>query len=138
DFAVVERPAGRGIGLLAQGAVLATLSQPDGSSPTKRGLWGYKRMLCNVVPAVPPNIPELDPPQPGERTTRQRYEEDHAQGSCQGCHSRWDPIGFGFEHFDEAGRYRELDGSLPIDTASHVNQGGAQLFEFDGQEDLMT
>ena len=138
EYGVVERPAGRGIGLLAQGAVLATLSQPNGSSPTKRGLWIYKRLLCNSVPPVPPNIPELKAPQPGQRTTRQRYEDDHAQGSCQGCHSQWDPIGFGFEHFDQAGRYRETDGTLPIDTASHVNQNGEQLFEFDGQEDLMT
>jgi hypothetical protein len=136
--AVVERPAGRGIGLLAQGAVLATLSQPNGSSPTKRGLWIYKHLLCNNVPNVPPDIPELGPPQPGERTTRQRYEEDHAQGECQGCHSMWDPIGFGFEHFDEAGRYREQEGNLPIDTSSRVQQRGQTLFEFDGQEDLMT
>jgi hypothetical protein len=138
DFAVVERPPGRGIGLLAQGAVLATLAQPNGSSPTKRGMWIYKRLLCNVVPDVPPNIPELKPPQPGARTTRQRYEEDHAQGSCQGCHSRWDPIGFGFEHFDEAGRYREEEGGLAIDTQSHVDQRGQTLFEFNGEEDLMT
>jgi hypothetical protein len=138
DYGVVERPAGRGIGLLAQGAVLATLSQPNGSSPTKRGLWIYKRLLCNVVPPVPPNIPELDPPQPGQRTTRQRYEEDHAQGACQGCHSRWDPIGFGFEHFDQAGRYREKEGNLDIDTQSRVNQNGELLFEFNGQEELMT
>ncbi len=138
DYAVLERPAGRGIGLLAQGSVLATLAQPNGSSPTKRGMFVYERLLCNVVPQVPPNIPELKPPQPGERTTRQRYEEDHAQGSCQGCHSRWDPIGFGFEHFDEAGRYREQDGSLPIDTKSRVPQQGETLFEFDGQEDLVT
>jgi hypothetical protein len=137
-YAPVERPDGRGIGLLAQGAVLATLSQPNGSSPTKRGLWVYKHLLCNVVPDVPPNIPELDPPQPGARTTRQRYEEDHAQGSCQGCHSMWDPIGFGFEHFDEAGRYREQEGNLPIDTSSRVDQRGETLFEFNGQEDLMT
>jgi len=138
DYAVVERPAGRGIGLLAQGAVMATLSQPNGSSPTKRGLWIFKRLLCNSVPPVPANIPELGQPQPGQRTTRQRYEEDHAQGGCQNCHSRWDPIGFGFEHFDQAGRYREDEGGLPIDTTSRVNQGGEVLFEFDGQEDLMT
>jgi len=138
DFAPVERPAGKGIGLLAQGAVLATLSQPDGSSPTKRGLWVYKHLLCNVVPQVPANIPELGEPEPGRRTTRQRYEEDHAQGGCQGCHSMWDPIGFGFEHFNEAGQYRADEGGLTIDTASHVDDGGEQLFVFDGQEDLMT
>jgi len=138
DYGVVERPAGRGIGLLAQGSVLATLSQPNGSSPTKRGLWVFKRLLCNVVPPVPPNIPELGQPAPGLRTTRQRYEEDHAKGACQGCHSRWDPIGFGFEHFDQTGRYREKEGTLDIDAASQVSQGGDQLFEFNGQEDLMT
>jgi hypothetical protein len=98
----------------------------------------FKRMLCNEVPPVPPNIPELKPPVAGERTTRQRYEEDHATGGCQGCHSQWDPIGFGFERFDEAGKYRELDNTLPIDTQSHVNYKNVQLFEFDGQEDLMT
>jgi hypothetical protein len=138
DYGVVERPAGKGIGLLAQGAVLATLSQPNGSSPTKRGLWIYKRLLCNDVPPVPPNIPELKDPQPGERTTRQRYEEDHATGGCQVCHSRWDPIGFGFEHFDEAGQYREKEGGLDINTQSRVQQDGQTLFEFNGQEDLMT
>jgi hypothetical protein len=134
---VVPRPAGHGVGLLAQGSVLATLSQPNGSSPTKRGLWIYKHLLCNDVPPVPPNIPTLGAPQPGQRTTRQRYEEDHAQGSCQNCHGRWDPIGFGFEHFDEAGRYRETEGGLAIDTSSHVPQNGQDLFTFDGEEDLM-
>lgn len=138
NFDVVPRPAGQGIGLLAQGSVLATLAQPNGSSPTKRGQWVYKHLLCNEVPPVPPNIPTLGAPQPGKRTTRQRYEEDHAQGSCQGCHGRWDPIGFGFEHFDEAGRYRADEGGLTIDTASHVPQNGVDLFTFDGEEDLMT
>ncbi len=147
DYTVVERPEGRGIGLLAQGAVLATLAQPNGSSPTKRGLWIYGRLLCNDVPMVPPNIPELGQPEPGVRTTRQRYEEDHAQGSCQNCHSRWDPIGFGFEHFDEAGKYRDTEFDVPIDTASYVPEQVPlsrvpdrenPLFRFDGQEDLMT
>lgn len=139
DYAVVKRPAGQGIGLLAQGAVLATLAQPNGSSPTKRGLWVYKHLLCNQVPPVPPNIPELQAPIPGARTTRQRYEEDHAGNDyCRGCHGRWDPIGFGFEHFDEAGRYREIDNTFPVDAKSHVAQNGETLFEFDGQEDLMT
>ena len=139
DYAVVRRPAGQGIGLLAQGAVLATLAQPNGSSPTKRGLWVYKHLLCNQVPPVPPSIPELQPPQPGKRTTRQRYEEDHAGNDyCRGCHGRWDPIGFGFEHFDQAGRFREQEDGLDIDAKSHVAQNGETLFEFEGQEDLMT
>jgi len=137
DYAVVPRPEGRGIGLLAQSSVLATLAQPNGSSPTKRGMWIYKHLLCNVVPPVPPNIPELKPPDP-TLTTRERYETQHATGVCQSCHGRWDPIGFGFEHFDEAGRYRDLDQGKPVNAKSFVPQNGEHLFEFDGQEDLMT
>lgn len=152
DYAVTERPAGKGVGLLAQGAVLATLSQPNGSSPTKRGLWIHKHLLCNPVPMVPPNIPELDLAISDEqRTTRQRYSEVHAKGGCQLCHSRWDPIGFAFEHFDEAGRWRDAEGTdlqLPVDSASYVPEQGvpfdrppnpdAKLFEFTGQEDMIT
>lgn len=137
DGAITPRNPGEGIGLFAQGAVLATLAQPDGSSPTKRGLWVYERMLCNTVPSPPPDIPDLQPPQPGERTTRQRYEEDHAQGFCQGCHAQWDPIGFGFEHFDETGKFRANESGLTIDASSTVPYLGEALFEFDGQEDLM-
>jgi hypothetical protein len=141
DFDVVPRPEGRGIGLLAQASVLATLSRPDGSSPTKRGQWVFSRLLCNDIPNPPPAIPELgealdeDAPPP---TTRQLYEQLHAQGDCQGCHVLWDPIGFGFEHFDEAGRYRETEGELTIDASSYVPHQGVRLFEFDGQEELMT
>jgi hypothetical protein len=137
DYQPVPRPEGQGIGLLAQPAVLATLAQPNGSSPTKRGLWVYKHLLCNEVPPVPPNIPELKPPDP-TLTTRERYETQHATGTCQGCHGRWDPIGFGFENFDESGRYRTTDQGKPVNSKSFVPQNGAHLFEFEGQEDLMT
>jgi hypothetical protein len=42
----------------------------------------------------------------------QRYAA-HASGSCAGCHGAIDPIGFGLERFDVAGRYREHDDGLP-------------------------
>jgi hypothetical protein len=137
DYAVTQRPAGRGIGILAQGSLLATLSAPNGSSPTKRGLLVMERLLCREKPLVPPDVPVLGEPQPGQLTTRQRYEQAHSQtGSCKACHQTFDPIGFGFEHFDEAGRYRELDGGLPIDSASYVPLDGGELFRFANLEEL--
>ncbi len=137
DYAVGERPAGRGIGILAQGSLLATLSSPNGSSPTKRGLLVMERLLCREKPTVPPDVPVLGEPKPGQLTTRQRYEESHAQaGTCKSCHQNFDPIGFGFEHYDEAGRYREQDGGLPVDSASYVPLDDAQLFQFSGLEQL--
>jgi hypothetical protein len=139
DNAAVERPAGKGIGILAQGALLATLSGPNASSPTKRGVMVMDRLLCRTRPMVPPGVPPLSAPQPGTFTTRQHYEEIHAKdGSCKACHSLFDPIGFGFEHYDEVGRYRDMDGGLPVDSASYVPSvdGTAHLFDFQNLEEL--
>ena len=137
DYAPIERPAGRGIGILAQGSLLATLSAPNGSSPTRRGLLVMERLLCREKPIVPADVPVLGEPKPGQLTTRQRYEESHAQsGTCKACHQNFDPIGFGFEHYDEVGRYRELDGGLPIDSRSYVPLDGAELLQFENLEQL--
>jgi hypothetical protein len=73
-------------------------------------------------------------------TTRQRYEVSHiANAVCSGCHTKWDPIGFGFEHFDELGRYRANEGGLPIDTTGYVlDDAGKKALTFDGATDLAT
>jgi hypothetical protein len=42
-----------------------------------------------------------------------RYEEHRASDACAGCHNQTDPIGFGLENYDVAGRYREHDDGLP-------------------------
>lgn len=139
DNALVQRPAGKGIGILAQGALLATLSGPDASSPTRRGVMVMDRLLCRSKPTVPPSVPKLTPPEPGNFTTRQHYEAIHAKdGACKLCHSLFDPIGFGFEHFDEVGRYRDTEGGLPVDSASYVPSadGSGHLFEFQNLEEL--
>ena len=143
DFAPIARPAGRGIGILAQGSFLATHASSDSSSPTKRGLFPFFRLFCQPKLEPPPNVPQIGQPMPGQKTTRQRYEEAHAAPgtSCAGCHRRFDPIGFAFEHFDEAGRFRDTEGGLPINSTGSVPDptdasGATPLFSFTGQEDL--
>ncbi len=133
DYDPVERNSG--VGLLAQGSVLSTEASPLNSSPTQRGLLIYEKLLCRDVPPVPADVPELPDPVEGETTTRQRYEELHAvEGSnCATCHVQFDPIGFGFEHFDEAGRYRTEESGLPIDASGSVP--GTSI-EFTNQEEL--
>jgi hypothetical protein len=139
DYASVTRPPGRGIGLFAQGAFLATRASSDASSPTQRGIFLLTRLLCRDVPEPPATVPPLATGNTGPVTTRQRYEQEHAQGGCAGCHQIFDPVGFGFEHFDEAGRYREQEVGLPVDSASHVPaKDNSVLFEFASQEELMT
>jgi hypothetical protein len=139
DYAKTERPAGRGIGILAQASLLAALAGPNASSPTKRGVLVMERLLCRTPPTVPKDVPTLSPPQPGAFTTRQHYEEIHAKDpGCKACHSRFDPIGFGFEHYDEVGRYRDLDGGLPVNSVSFVptEDATAHLFDFSNLEEL--
>jgi hypothetical protein len=137
----VNRPTGRGLGLLAQGAFLTTHASPDSSSPTRRGLFPYLQLLCERRPSPPPNVPQIGSPAPGQRTTRQRYEDVHAKMgmACAACHQRFDPIGFGFEHFDEGGRYRETESGLAIDSSGTVSKAdGTTLFSFKTQEELVT
>jgi hypothetical protein len=138
DWAVVDRPATAGVGLLAQGSIVAGAAHPDSSSPTLRGLLIYERLLCNQRPLPPPTVPRIEPAAPGVKTTRQRYEEAHVSAAaCSACHSRFDPIGFGFEHFDQTGRYRADEEGLPINAAGTARAAdGTALFAFDGLADL--
>jgi hypothetical protein len=140
-FELTERPAGRGLGLLAQGSILAGSAHSDASSPTLRGLVVYERLLCHQRIKPPPGIPTLESPTPGVTTTRQRYEVSHGgKPGCAACHQYFDPIGYGFEHFDEAGRYRENEQSLAIDASGKVlsSPDGQEVFVFNGLDDLTT
>ncbi|HEX3850433.1 MAG TPA: DUF1588 domain-containing protein, partial [Polyangiaceae bacterium] len=140
DFARVDRPASWGIGLLAQGSLLAANAHADATSPTWRGLLVFQKMFCNSKPKPPASVPSIAAPAPGKTTTRQRYETSHiANPSCSACHTKWDPIGFAFEHFDELGRYRADEGGLPIDTTGYVlDDAGKKALTFDGATDLAT
>lgn len=138
NYEKVERPAGRGIGVLAQGSLIVAHSHETASSPTLRGLLVFERLLCGQRPQVPPDVPTLVTASPGVKTTRQRYEEQHmaAGTGCNRCHKLFDPLGFGFEHFDEAGRYREQEVGLAIDSSGSLADGNSELFKFSGLDEL--
>jgi hypothetical protein len=128
-----QRPAGQGIGLLAQGGLLARLGTPNSSSPTQRGLFVLRQLICKDVPAPPANVPVISPPT-GNVTTRQRYETQHAVGSCGACHTHMDDIGFGMENFDGVGVYRTMEAGKPIDPSGYV--ADLNHLTFTGPEDL--
>ncbi|MBK8941920.1 MAG: DUF1588 domain-containing protein [Polyangiaceae bacterium] len=109
-------PEGRRAGLLAHGSVLATYAHSDQTSPVRRGLFVRTRLMCMELGAPPANagaVPEVDP----ESTTRQRFEQHSSDGTCASCHQHIDPIGFGFEHFDPAGAWRDEEAGRPIDAS---------------------
>jgi hypothetical protein len=139
-YAVVSRPSGQGIGLLAQGSLLAERSQSLNSSPTRRGILIRQKLLCLEIPQQPAVVPDLPPAGMGWRTTRQRFETVHAQGACGACHRFFDPLGFPFEHFDEGGRFRATEEGEPIDASGYaVDAAGQMTFSLQGgQEELAT
>ena len=56
-------------------------------------------------------------------TLRQRMDAHRDNPMCASCHAKMDPIGFAFEHFDAIGRYREKDGTEPIDASGVLESG---------------
>jgi hypothetical protein len=78
----------------------------------------------------------LPEPRPAE-TTRQRYESVHAaNAACRTCHQLLDPIGFGLERLDAAGRYRAREGALDIDDSGVIAATSAGDRPFSGPAEL--
>lgn len=98
-------------GILGHGTYLAQTGKPINTSPTERGLFIREHFLCQTIPPPPPGVDASLPPLAvGARpmTIRMTMESLHApETACASCHKLVDPIGFGFEHFDTVGAYRE-------------------------------
>jgi len=114
-------------GVLTTAGFLALYSHASVTSPTLRGRFVRQSLLCQEIEPPPAGLitelPEVDPNAPPQ-TLRQRLETLHlAVQPCSGCHSRMDPLGFGFEAFDAIGAYRTTDNGLPVDASG----------SFDGQ-----
>jgi hypothetical protein len=135
SFGPVTRPAGRGIGLLAQPSILASLSHYDFTSPTFRGLFVYSKLLCRKPLARPAGVPAVQDAT-NANTTRERYETQHEHGTCAACHQSFEPFGYGLEHFDATGRYRENESGYDLDTQASVELDSGTTIAFDGLEDL--
>lgn len=103
-------------GILSHGSVLAGFGKFEDTSPTQRGIMVRTRFMCEEVPPPPPNL-DVDEPPSGTLDSPCKYDRyaQHrdASGTCAVCHSLMDPIGFGLENYDMAGRFRTHDDGLP-------------------------
>lgn len=124
--------AGR-IGLLTQASILTLSSNPNRTSPVKRGKWVLENLLGAPPPAPPPDVPALEktPSQEG-LSLRARLEVHRQNAVCASCHQRMDAIGFGLEHFDAIGAWRTSDRGAAIDASGEL--GGGKTFR--GAEEL--
>lgn len=107
-------------GLLTQPALLALLSHSDQSAPVLRGVFVRERILCQLVPAPPPDVNTVAPDPDPNATTRERFRQHTEQATCSSCHRLIDGIGFGFERYDQLGRYRATENGLEVDESGQV------------------
>src|SRR4030095_15181062 len=75
-------------GILTQASILTVTSNPNRTSPVKRGKWILENILGTPPPPPPPNVPELKEAKAGEAkgSLRERLEQHRANPACAACH----------------------------------------------------
>ena len=120
--------SGARTGWLALGGFLSVAAHANQSSPTLRGHFVRERILCQHM-TIPPGVPVLEEIEQNggtPRSTRELYELHAGRSDCAGCHEALDQVGFTFESFDGAGRYRTEElfrnrtTPVPIDTRGRL------------------
>jgi hypothetical protein len=114
-------------GILTEGTMLATTSNPDRTSPVKRGVFVLDNILGTPTPPPPPDIPALEDAVAGIKgpppTLRETLKLHRSATLCASCHNRMDPLGLAFENFNALGRWREKDSGQPIEAAGQLITG---------------
>lgn len=103
-------------GLLSHGSFLSAGDKFGDTSPTQRGLLIRTRLFCQKFGLPPPELMvNTDmPPQAADPNAckSERYTMWKTDG-CSKCHSQLEPVGFGLENYDSAGRYRTHEKDRP-------------------------
>ena len=124
-------------GLLGMAAILAMGSNGERTSPVERGAWVLRKLLNHPPPPAPPNVPQLDRLASKPISPHDRLLAHQEQPQCLQCHRKIDPIGFGLENFNAAGKWRDIDRDAktkknwPIDPSGQFYNGPAFKSYFD-------
>jgi hypothetical protein len=107
-------------GVLTQGGLMSLLAKPNQTSPVHRGKFVREQIFCQILQPPPPDIEIVPPELSTTLTTRERFNQHSADSACAGCHQLTDPIGLGFENFDGAGKFRDMENGKPVDASGEV------------------
>lgn len=116
-------------GLLGKGAILMASSNPDRTSPVRRGAWILENIIGTPPTPPPPDVDSnLKDNEIGAKTfstVRDRLEAHRAKPSCNACHAIIDPLGFALENFDAVGMWRttEMFAGTRVDASAELPDG---------------
>ncbi len=119
------REKGRG-GVMGMAVFLTRNSQPERTSPVKRGFWVVHKVLGEHIPPPPPDVAVLPAKETDTKgkTIRQLLKLHVEDAKCASCHQRFDPAGLAMEGFDPIGRARAKDlAGRPIDDVVSLPDG---------------
>ncbi|WP_422379783.1 DUF1592 domain-containing protein [Marinicellulosiphila megalodicopiae] len=124
-------------GILTRGGFLSS-----SFDSTRRGKFVRQRLLCDVIPAAPAGISTETLDTEG-KSPREYFLELITNPDCAGCHSLMNPIGFGFDHYDEVGKWidqiESYDGTLrDIDVTGEFFAVGELNQTFEGAEQMQS
>jgi hypothetical protein len=113
-------------GILTHGSFLVASSNPNRTSPVKRGLFILENLLAIEPPSPPPDIPPLDAATVGgvtPKTIREQLAAHRENKSCAACHAHFDPFGVVLENYDLIGRWRTKENGEPIEAHEKTTTG---------------
>jgi hypothetical protein len=124
-------------GLLRHASILMVTSYATRTSPVIRGKWILENILGVPPPPPLPDVPALkDNTVDGNLSVRQRLAEHRTSPACAGCHNLMDPVGLSLEKFDAVGRWRPVEGGVPIDASGSLPDG-SQFADVHGLEQAL-
>ena len=122
-FQRVSLPRGSRQGVLTHASILTLTSNPDRTSPVKRGKWVMENILGDEPPPPLASVVPLEDQQELTGSLRERMEKHRSDPSCAACHSTMDALGFAMENYDAVGRFRLNDDGFQIDARSELPDG---------------
>ncbi len=119
-------------GILSHASILTLTSNPNRTSPVKRGKWIMENLLGEEPPPPDPDAMQLEDQAQLTGTLRQRMEQHRANPSCAVCHKVMDELGFALENYDAVGKWRMDDEAGAIDPRGELPDGT----KFQGSKEL--
>ncbi|MFT2091105.1 DUF1592 domain-containing protein [Paraglaciecola sp. 2405UD69-4] len=119
----LDQQTNRG-GLLGQASILTLTSNPNHTSPVKRGKWILDNLLAASPPPPPPDVPALVAEHNGiALSAREQLAKHRADPVCAACHVRMDPLGLALEKYDAVGAFRHTYANQEIDVTAQMPDG---------------